>query len=129
MVAGFNYGQGSSREHAALVPLYLGIKGIIAQSFARIHRSNLINSGIVPLIFDEVDDYNRIEQEDELWIENIKLILKQEQTILTVKNITKGTKFNVRLEFSQREREVLLAGGVINLIRQKGGIKTCTTSH
>lgn len=129
VVAGFNYGQGSSREHAALVPLYLGIKGIIAQSFARIHRANLINSGIVPLLFDEVDDYNRIEQEDELWMENIKLILEQEQTILTVKNITKGTKFNVRLEFSQREREVLLAGGVINLICQKGGIKTCTTSH
>lgn len=112
LVAGENYGQGSSREHAALVPLYLGIKGVVAVSFARIHMANLINSGILPLTFVDKQDYSRLSEGDELVIENL-----QEQImggkILLMTNKTKGYTFPVQLDVSGRLKKILLAGGLL----------------
>ena len=116
IVAGSNYGQGSSREHAALVPLYLGIKAVIAKSFARIHRDNLINSGILPLVFENETDYDKIDMTDILEISNaIEQVGKQEK--ITVKNVTKGYEFTALLSVSERQRGFLLAGGVLNSIK------------
>ncbi len=112
LVAGENYGQGSSREHAALVPLYLGIKGVIALSFARIHRSNLINSGILPLTFVNKEDYNRIKQDDEIVIENLHGQVLGGK-LLTVTNKTRGYSFTVQLDLSERLKKILLAGGLL----------------
>jgi aconitate hydratase len=112
LVAGENYGQGSSREHAALVPLYLGIKGVIALSFARIHMANLINSGILPLTFVHKEDYERISLEDELVIDDLHNQVLSGNTI-TVKNITQNFSFEVRLDVSERLRHILLAGGLL----------------
>jgi aconitate hydratase len=112
LVAGENYGQGSSREHAALVPLYLGIKGVIALSFARIHMANLINSGILPLTFVHKEDYERISLEDELVIDDLHNQVLSGNTI-TVKNITQNFSFKVRLDVSERLRHILLAGGLL----------------
>ena len=118
LVAGHNYGQGSSREHAALVPLYLGIRGVIAKSFARIHMANLINSGILPLVFADEADYDRIEQFDVLEIADApaKVDGKAE---FTVANKTKGFAFPVRLEVSARLREVLKDGGLLNHTKKR----------
>lgn len=121
IVGGENYGQGSSREHASLVPLYLGIKVVFAKSFARIHRSNLINSGILPLEFKEVSDYDRIEQGDSIELIGIKEAIQENLEDITVTNLTKNITFKVRLSFSPREKEALLAGGIINLIRSQEG--------
>lgn len=119
LVAGHNYGQGSSREHAALVPLYLGIRGVIAKSFARIHMANLINSGILPLVFEDEGDYDKIEQGDSLVI--LGALQKVGGSVkFTVENKTKGFEFSVGLEVSQRLRRVLLDGGLINHIKRKG---------
>ncbi|MGL4656611.1 MAG: aconitate hydratase [Sarcina sp.] len=112
IIAGDNYGQGSSREHAALAPLYLGIKGVICKSFARIHKANLINSGIVPMVFENLNDYDGIDLLDELEIENIKDRL--EEGVLEVKNLTKGTTFTVKTELSEKEIAVVKAGGKLN---------------
>ncbi|QNB48036.1 aconitate hydratase [Thermanaerosceptrum fracticalcis] len=112
LVAGENYGQGSSREHAALVPLYLGIKGVIALSFARIHMANLINSGILPLTFVHKEDYERISLEDELVIDDLHNQVLSGNTI-AVKNITQNFSFKVRLDVSERLRHILLAGGLL----------------
>ncbi|MHB1406111.1 MAG: aconitate hydratase [Desulfitobacteriaceae bacterium] len=111
IVAGQNYGQGSSREHAALCPMYLGIKAVIALSFARIHRSNLINTGIVPLVFDNPVDYNRIEQGDSLAID---LTGGLELPLVRITNKTKGFSFNVSHGLSARQKEALLSGGLLN---------------
>ena len=119
IVGGENYGQGSSREHAALVPLYLGIKAIFAKSFARIHRSNLINSGILPFEFEQSSDYDLIEEGDRLSIKNLKEAIELNQTQLTVTNQSKQSTFTVHLPLSPREKEAILAGGIINLIRQR----------
>ena len=119
IVGGENYGQGSSREHAALVPLYLGIKAIFAKSFARIHRSNLINSGILPFEFEQSSDYDLIEEGDRLSIKNLKEAIELNQTQLTVTNHSKQSTFTVHLPLSPREKEAILAGGIINLIRQR----------
>ncbi len=113
LVAGHNYGQGSSREHAALVPLYLGIKGVIAKSFARIHRSNLINSGIMPLTFLNEEDYSKIDPEDILIIENAIGQIKAGNRIV-VRNQTKGSDIITEMDLSQRLKEVILAGGLLN---------------
>ena len=113
LVAGHNYGQGSSREHAALVPLHLGIKGVIAKSFARIHMANLINSGILPLTFTNEEDYDKIEQDDELVIENTVEKVK-DQMCFEVKNKTKGFSFNVELNVSGRLRQIIADGGLLN---------------
>lgn len=113
LVAGQNYGQGSSREHAALVPLYLGIKGVIAKSFARIHMSNLINSGILPLVFANEADYDKISQGDALCIEHAQQKTRGEEPFV-LRNLTKGEVYEVKLEVSERLREILLAGGLLN---------------
>ena len=112
LVAGENYGQGSSREHAALVPLYLGVRAVIAKSFARIHMANLINSGILPLVFADPADYDAVAQGDELVIENAPAQVESGEEIV-VKNVTRGTSFKTKLEASPRLRKILLAGGLI----------------
>lgn len=119
IVGGENYGQGSSREHAALVPLYLGIRAVFAKSFARIHRSNLINSGIIPFEFEQSSDYDLIEEGDLLSIANLKKAIELNQTQLMMTNHSKQSTFTVHLQLSPREKEAILAGGIINLIRQK----------
>lgn len=121
IIAGQNYGQGSSREHAALVPLYLGIKGVIAKSFARIHRSNLINSGILPLEFVEDKDYDEINQNDVLEIKDLTHLVTQAQPLVMVYNVTQNRSIKTRLLLSKRERKMILAGGAINLIKQERG--------
>ena len=117
IVAGGNYGQGSSREHAALVPLYLGIKGVIAKSFARIHRDNLINSGILPLTFACECDYDKMSQGDEFVIENAVEQVKSGEQI-TVKNLTKNFEFKCDLPLTDRQRKFILAGGVLNSLKK-----------
>lgn len=117
IIAGKNYGQGSSREHAALAPLYLGIKGVLAKSFARIHKSNLINNGILPLTFADEKDYDLIGQMDELVIPDLHAQLEGET--IRVLNKTKGTEFHMTLTLSEREREVMMAGGLLNLMSLK----------
>jgi aconitate hydratase len=118
IVGGHNYGQGSSREHAALAPLYLGVKAVIAKSFARIHKANLINSGILPLTFVKEEDYEDIDMGDVLKIENAVEQVRSGKNII-VKNLTKGKSFEVRLEVSGRNREILIAGGMINYVKSK----------
>ena len=110
IVGGSNYGQGSSREHAALAPLYLGIKAVIAKSFARIHAANLVNAGILPLIFENPDDYDEIEQGDVLRLDNVRAALGDDRIILHAgdKNIP------LRMELAERQKEVLLAGGLLD---------------
>lgn len=117
IVGGDNYGQGSSREHAALAPLYLGIKGVVAKSFARIHKANLINSGIIPMVFKNSSDYDLIDQMDELVIEEIFDGLKNGE--LLIKDISKGIDFVVLIDFNDKEIEMILAGGKLNSIKQK----------
>jgi aconitate hydratase len=113
LVAGHNYGQGSSREHAALVPLYLGIRGVIVKSFARIHMANLVNSGILPLVFVNETDYDRIDQGDALEIADATA--KVDGTAeFTVADTTKGFTFPVRLDVSGRLKDVLKDGGLLN---------------
>ena len=117
IVGGENYGQGSSREHAALAPLQLGIKAVITKSFARIHKANLINSGILPLVFENPADYDTIDVMDELEIPNVKeQIIGQDE--ITVLNKTKNLTYKVGLQVSEREREMLLLGGKINKIKE-----------
>ncbi|HBH94511.1 MAG TPA: aconitate hydratase [Ruminococcaceae bacterium] len=116
LVGGVNYGQGSSREHAALAPLYLGVKAIICKSFARIHRQNLVNNGILPLEFVSESDYDGIEQGDELVIENIRDIILQDKDIV-VKNKTRGTEIPVKCQLSERGRGMILAGGLLNFTK------------
>ena len=119
IVGGSNYGQGSSREHAALAPLYLGVKAIICKSFARIHKQNLINNGILPLTFENEADYDKIEQGDKLEIPGVKTAVKNGSKIL-VKNITKGTMFNTVLELSERGKGMILEGGLLNYTKKNG---------
>ncbi len=113
IVGGSNYGQGSSREHAALAPLYLGIKAVIVKSFARIHMANLINAGILPLTFADEADYDRIDRGDELAFANLLRDVKNSDQI-TIEDKTKGFTFQVKLDLSARQREMLLAGGLLN---------------
>ena len=113
IVGGDNYGQGSSREHAALVPLYLGVKGVLAKSFARIHKANLINSGIIPLVFKNAEDYDAISLDDVVTIENAPEQIKSGEVVLTVG----GKKITAVIELTEKEETVLLAGGKINYIK------------
>ena len=103
LVAGQNYGQGSSREHAALVPLYLGIRAVAAKSFARIHQANLINNGILPLTFVNEADYDRIDQMDELSLPGVREKIRAGEEILQMKNETKGETYEVRLVFWNKQ--------------------------
>ncbi|MDD7321269.1 MAG: aconitate hydratase [Firmicutes bacterium] len=115
IVGGENYGQGSSREHAALAPLYLGVKFVLAKSFARIHRSNLINSGILPLVFENPADYDTFELGDELVIENAPQ--QATQDTIEVKNLTKDLVYKTKPNFSDLEQAMILKGGKINAIK------------
>ena len=117
IIGGSNYGQGSSREHAALVPLYLGIKAVIAKSFARIHCANLANAGIIPLAFKNEKDYDSIDQMDELELPNIRKEIES-GSIVTVKNNTKGTIFEAEAVLTERQRNMVLAGGLLNYTKQ-----------
>ncbi len=117
-VAGVSYGQGSSREHAALCPMYMGTKAVIAKSFERIHTANLINFGIIPLTFKNESDYNKIEQGDDIEIPDIKNIIEGGGA-LKVKNKTKGTEFEVNYNLSDRQREIIIAGGTLAFMKQK----------
>ncbi|MBP3415062.1 MAG: aconitate hydratase [Clostridia bacterium] len=116
VIGGSNYGQGSSREHAALVPLYLGVKAVIVKSFARIHLANLVNAGIVPMTFEDPADYDRIDQLDELRIPDIRQAL--ETGTAKVINVTKGTEFTAKCEVSGRQCDILLAGGLLNYTKK-----------
>lgn len=116
IIGGENYGQGSSREHAAIAPMFLGIKAIIAKSYARIHRANLINFGILPLIFKEKYIYEGIEQGDRIRIKNISENLR-EGKILIIENLTKDRTCEVTHDLNQREIEIVLAGGLLNYIK------------
>lgn len=120
IIGGVNYGQGSSREHAALAPLQLGIKGVIAKSFARIHMANLINSGIIPMTFENEKDYDSIDVMDELVIDNIREQISAGKKVV-VQNKTKNTAFNVNVSLSGRQAEMLLAGGLLNYTRKQSG--------
>ncbi len=113
IIGGANYGQGSSREHAALVPLYLGIKAIITKSFARIHKANLINAGILPFTFKNESDYDRISESDELSLENVREKISNGEAV-TVKNITKNEEYELEYDYSERQTAMLLAGGLLN---------------
>ncbi len=118
IIGGSNYGQGSSREHAALAPVELGIKGVIAKSFARIHRANLINNGILPLEFINEEDYEGIEAGDELALGNLHGHLRGDtQKPLELINLSKDRKILVKMELSRRQSDMLLAGGLLNLTR------------
>ena len=112
IVAGENYGQGSSREHAALLPLYLGIKTVVAKSFARIHRSNLINNAILPLVFEDESDFEKISEYDNIKISNMEESIETGEFIL--EDATKNIKIKLRGDFSEREKEILLEGGYLN---------------
>ncbi len=115
IIGGANYGQGSSREHAALVPLYLGIKAVMAVSFARIHAANLINSGILPLVFENPEDYEKINENDVLRIEDARNQLASGR--ITVNNVTGGFDFALKADFSEKQLKMLLSGGLINMMK------------
>ena len=118
VIGGSNYGQGSSREHAALAPLYLGVKGVIAKSFARIHEANLINSGILPMTFANEADYDDIDMMDELKIEDAINGVKEKDTII-VKNITKGKEYKVNINLSDRQKDMMVLGGLLNYTKEQ----------
>lgn len=117
IIGGQNYGQGSSREHAALAPVYLGIKGVITKSFARIHKNNLINNGILPMVFENEADYDKISLGDDLMIDNAREQVNTGKIVL--KNKTKNEEYPLLIEVSERQKEMLQAGGLINLMRSK----------
>ncbi|OUP78935.1 aconitate hydratase [Anaeromassilibacillus sp. An172] len=117
IVGGANYGQGSSREHAALAPLYLGVKAVLVKSFARIHRSNLINAGILPLTFVNESDYDKISLGDELVLPDVKKIILEGGDVV-VENVTTGEKIMAKCELTGRTRDIILAGGLLNYTKE-----------
>lgn len=124
VVGGSNYGQGSSREHAALVPLYLGVKAVLVKSFARIHMANLINNGILPLTFENESDYEDIDALDDLFIGDIEAQVKNGRVV--VENKTKGKKYNMLLNVTERQKQMLIHGGLLNLTKvQSEGSGNC----
>lgn len=118
IVGGENYGQGSSREHAALAPLYLGVKIVIVKSFARIHHSNLINAGILPLTFKDGNDYDNIAQDDVLEIQNIIDYIKSDKPII-IKNITKSIDIITNNELAGRNKDIFIEGGLLNYTKNR----------
>ncbi len=118
IVGGANYGQGSSREHAALAPLYLGVKAVLVKSFARIHRANLINAGILPLTFVNEADYENIAEGDKLVIEGVRAAVEGGKTELTVVNKTNGKEIPVLCELTGRTKDIMLAGGLLDYTRE-----------
>ncbi len=117
IIGGANYGQGSSREHAALVPLYLGVKAVITKSFARIHCANLINAGILPLNFKDEADYDKITEGDELSLENIKTAVLNDRPAV-LKNLTTGENYELKYDLTKRQKDIILAGGLLNYTRE-----------
>ncbi len=119
IVGGDNYGQGSSREHAALAPMFLGIKLVVTKSFARIHLANLINFGILPATFINAPDYDDLKQGNQLEIQNVK---EQVRTgdILEAENKSNGHKYSLRINLTSRQREIIIAGGLLNYTRAGG---------
>jgi aconitate hydratase len=111
IVGGSNYGQGSSREHAALVPMYLGVRAVITKSFARIHIANLINAGIMPLTFKNADDYDKLNQGDKLALVNV--FEGMDKGEITLKNETTGESFALSCAFTERQKAILKAGGLL----------------
>lgn len=120
IVGGANYGQGSSREHAALAPLYLGVKAVLVKSFARIHRSNLINAGILPLTFVNESDYDSISLGDELVLPDVKKLIEEGKDIV-VENKTKGNKILTKCELTDRTKAIILAGGLLDYTKKENG--------
>ncbi|MPN18813.1 2,3-dimethylmalate dehydratase small subunit [bioreactor metagenome] len=123
IVGGDNYGQGSSREHAALAPLYLGIKGVLVKSFARIHKANLINSGIIPMVFECDEDYEKISLEDKLEICDLYNGLIENR--VKIINHSKNESFYAKVELSPKEVEVVKAGGKLNYTKNLLEKVTC----
>ncbi len=119
LVAGSNYGQGSSREHAALVPLYLGVRAVAAKSFARIHQANLINNGILPLTFVTESDYDRIDQGDELLLPGVREAVEAGKDMFTLRNLTKGEDYAVSLPLTERQKGCILCGGLLNFTKEQ----------
>ncbi|MFR1794026.1 aconitate hydratase [Ruminococcus bicirculans (ex Wegman et al. 2014)] len=119
IVGGSNYGQGSSREHAALAPLYLGIKAVLVKSFARIHRANLINAGILPLTFVNEVDYDKINQGDEIVLADVRADVEADMSKLTVVNKTTGVEIPVLCELTGRTKDIILAGGLLDYTREQ----------
>ena len=117
IVGGENYGQGSSREHAALAPLYLGVKAVLVKSFARIHKSNLINAGILPLTFKDAADYDKIKLGDMLELPDVKAEIAAASDI-TVVNKTNGETIKVECELSDRTRAIIIAGGLLDYTKE-----------
>ena len=117
IIGGENYGQGSSREHAAINPMYLGIKCVIAKSIARIHKGNLVNHGIVPMLFEDPADYEKIDLRDELEIENFLDQIQAKE--VEVKDVTKGFTFKVKLDLTDNELEVVLCGGQLRYLKRE----------
>jgi aconitate hydratase len=117
IVGGENYGQGSSREHAALAPLYLGVKAVLVKSFARIHRANLINAGIIPLTFANEADYDNINLNDELVLPDVKKCII-EGTDVVIENKTNGKTIVAKCELSDRTKDIIIAGGLLNYTRE-----------
>ena len=118
LVAGSNYGQGSSREHAALVPLCLGIRAVIAKSFARIHQANLINNGILPMTFANEADYDRIDFGDELTLPGVRALVEAGSDTFTLHNVTKNEDYTVLLPLTERQKGCILCGGLLNYTRE-----------
>jgi aconitate hydratase len=118
IVGGSNYGQGSSREHAALAPLYLGVKAVLVKSFARIHRANLINAGIIPLEFADENDYNNIELGDNLAIENIREQIAS-GSVIEIINKSKNLTIKANCVLTERQKDIILAGGLLNYTMSK----------
>lgn len=117
IIGGENYGQGSSREHAAINPMYLGVKCVIAKSIARIHKGNLVNHGVIPMLFENPDDYDRIDLLDELEIDNLLDQIPGREVY--VKDVTKGFEFKVKLDLSDNEVEVVLSGGQLRYLKNQ----------
>ncbi|MBR2731679.1 MAG: aconitate hydratase [Clostridia bacterium] len=118
IIGGANYGQGSSREHAALVPLYLGIKAVVAKSFARIHCANLINAGIMPFTFADPADYDRIDTDDVLALDGIREKIAAGAPV-TLRNVTKGESYALSYDYSDRQTAMILAGGLLNYTKEQ----------
>ncbi len=118
IIGGENYGQGSSREHAALVPLYLGIKAVVSKSFARIHAANLINAGILPLVFKNAEDYDKITQFDDLELPNIRASIVNGAESVLLKNKTTGETYDVIPMLSGRSRDIIVAGGLLGYTKE-----------
>jgi aconitate hydratase len=121
VVAAQNYGQGSSREHAALCPMFFGVKAVLAKSFARIHRDNLINYAVLPLAFSDAADYDALDPEDQLEMSDVRQRLEDGAMRIPVYNRTKQTTFETTLELTDRERQIVLAGGLLRYVGKESG--------